>query len=54
MTKNNTKQYKILEFIRSFLDSYGYPPSVREIASYFDIASTATVKYYLDKLIEEG
>ncbi len=43
-----------LEFIRKFVDEKGYPPTVREICSQVGFKSTASAKYYLDKLEEQG
>lgn len=48
------KENAILEYITNFADQYGFPPSVREIAAHFDIKSTSTVAYYLDKLKLQG
>ena len=43
-----------LEFIKKFVDEKGYPPTVREICSQVGFKSTASAKYYLDKLEEQG
>ena len=43
-----------LDFIRKFVDEKGYPPTVREICSQVGFKSTASAKYYLDKLEEQG
>ena len=43
-----------LEFIRKFVDENGYPPTVREICNTVGFKSTASAKYYLDKLEENG
>lgn len=43
-----------LEFIKDFVDKKGYPPTVREICSQVGFKSTASAKYYLDKLEEQG
>lgn len=48
------KQVKIISFIKSFIQSNGYPPSVREIASSLDIPSTSTVHYNINILEEKG
>lgn len=45
---------KVLELINSYVDENGFPPSLREICSALNIRSTATVHYYLQKLIETG
>ena len=54
MKKGDIKQQQILEFIEEFSSENGFPPTVREIAEKFDIKSTSTVAYYLDKLKESG
>lgn len=43
-----------LEFIKKFVENNGYPPTVREICSQVGFKSTASAKYYLDKLEEQG
>ena len=43
-----------LNFIKSFVDKNGYPPTVREICNLVGFKSTASAKYYLDKLEEQG
>ncbi|MGL5749109.1 MAG: hypothetical protein ACRCXT_01175 [Paraclostridium sp.] len=43
-------QIKILEFIISFKSSFGYSPSIREIAKGVGLASTSTVHSHLKKL----
>ena len=41
---------EIYDFIKNFSEDKGYPPSVRDIGAYFNIKSTSTVHYYLQKL----
>lgn len=45
---------QIFNYITSYVDTNGYPPSMREIGSAFEIQSTATVSYYLKKLEQSG
>ena len=52
--KTAEKCIKTLEFIKDFLDKNGYPPTVREICNNVGFKSTASAKYYLDKLEEQG
>ena len=47
-----TKGKSMLMFICSFIDIYGYPPSIRDIAADNYISSTSVVNYYLDALSE--
>jgi len=55
MKKSSEVKYNmILDFVKSFIDQSGYPPSVREICSALDIKSTSTVHGYLNRLSEEG
>ena len=55
MRKNiNATMLDLLEYIRDFQQEKGFFPTVREIASYLDVKSTCTVKYYLDKLCVLG
>ena len=48
------KQKEILNFIKSFISENGYPPTLREIGSFFNIASTFGVKRHLDALKKKG
>ncbi len=45
---------KILKAIQDFVDDYGYPPSIREIAKKIHLKSTKAVKVHLDNLASEG
>jgi repressor LexA len=48
------KQQAILDFIGSYLGEYGYPPTVREIASATGVKSTSTVFGHLERLEKKG
>ena len=50
----NLKLNAMLEFIKEYTLDCGFPPSVREICRELNISSTATVKYYMDKLVARG
>ncbi len=50
----SSKQLRILEFLRSFLDEHDYPPSIRDIQQGCDISSTSVVDYNLKRLEEKG
>ncbi|MBI4308329.1 MAG: transcriptional repressor LexA [Chloroflexi bacterium] len=52
--KLSPKQKKMAEFIRSFLDGKGYPPTVRDIQRGCDISSTSVVDYNLNILERLG
>lgn len=52
--KTAEKCAKTLEFIKSFVDKNGYPPTVREICNSVGFKSTASAQYYLDKLEDKG
>ena len=52
--KTNLKLQELFEYIKSFRQSNGYPPTVREIQYNFGIRSTASVSYYLKLLEYEG
>lgn len=45
---------KILSIIQGFVDEYGYPPSIREIAKKIGFKSTKAVKTHLDNLAKQG
>ena len=48
------RQEEILNFIQSFLQENGYPPTIRQIGSNFGISSTFGVKGHLDALEKKG
>lgn len=47
-------QQRILDFIKSEIQSKGYPPSVREIANAVGLKSTSTVHGHLQRLEKKG
>ncbi|MFV0428470.1 MAG: transcriptional repressor LexA [Arachnia sp.] len=49
-----TRQRRILQVIRDSVESVGYPPSVRELATQAGLASTSSVSYQLKVLQERG
>ena len=48
------RQRQILDYLDSFIDSYGYSPSFEEIASHFGYSSLATVHEHLSNLEQKG
>lgn len=48
------RQRKILRFMSGYLNSEGYPPSIREIGDAAGISSTSVVNYNLNKLVQAG
>ncbi|MBU0540326.1 transcriptional repressor LexA [Patescibacteria group bacterium] len=48
------KQKEVLDFIVSFINERGYPPSFREIASGLNLASPSTVHVHIQALRERG
>nr|WP_184539264.1 transcriptional repressor LexA [Micromonospora polyrhachis] len=49
-----TRQRRILEFIRSWVERHGYPPSVREIGEAVGLVSPSSVAYQLKELERKG
>ncbi|HET8662509.1 MAG TPA: transcriptional repressor LexA [Micromonosporaceae bacterium] len=49
-----TRQQRILEFIRSWVETHGYPPSVREIGEAVGLVSPSSVAYQLKELERKG
>jgi len=45
---------QILKVIEDFVEEYGYPPSIREIAEKVGLKSTKGIKVHLDNLAKEG
>ncbi len=55
MTRGLTdKQDRILNFIVEYVEDKGYPPSIREIGTAFDISSLRGVTVHLDALERKG
>lgn len=54
MRKIERKLDEVYSFTIAYIDSYGFPPSVRDICAMCDISSTATAYSYLKKLTERG
>jgi repressor LexA len=50
----SVKQGRILQFIRRFINTRGYPPTVRDILSGCKISSTSVVAYNLARLEAAG
>lgn len=55
MAKNLTsRQEAILKYVQEYVQSEGYPPSIREIGSHFKIGSLRGVTVHLDALERKG
>jgi repressor LexA len=54
MTELTPRQAEILDFIRTFVEAKGYPPTVQEIALWFNIASLNGVACHLAALEKKG
>jgi len=54
MTELTDRQGEILNFIKEFIVSNGYPPTVREIGLALGLSSPATIHSHLNKLAEKG
>lgn len=52
--KLTSRQRQVLQFITSFADSNGYPPSQREIAGHLKVSGTLPVMKHLDALERKG
>jgi len=48
------KQNNVLNYIKKYIATHGYPPSIREIGSGLGLSSPATVHTYLKKLKKAG
>ncbi len=53
MKKGDIKENQIFEFIKSYTNDNGFPPSYREISAGVNIKSTNSVKKYVDRLVEK-
>lgn len=54
MSQLTPKQQQIYDYILTFTDEHGYPPSVREIAGAVDLKSPSTVHFHLKGLRSAG
>ena len=54
MEKLTRRQEDALSYIKSYIVSHGYPPTVREIAEAIGVSSPATVQAHLDCLANKG
>jgi len=52
--RTSTKDKEILKFLASFIETKGYPPSVREIGAAVGLKSTSAVHAQLNKLEKNG
>lgn len=48
------RQEEVLNFIKEFIVSHGYPPTVREIGATLGLSSPATTHSHLEQLEEKG
>lgn len=53
MKKGDIKEAEIYEYIKSYTNENGFPPSYREISVGVNIKSTNSVKKYVDRLVEK-
>lgn len=54
MEEGISKQREVYEFLKEYVESKGYPPSVREICEAVSLASTSTVHGHLQRLEKKG
>ncbi len=48
------RQTEALEFIKSFVASKGYPPTIREMADHLGLQSSSTAFNLLEQLVRKG
>lgn len=54
MEKLTKRQEDILKYIKEYIVSHGYPPTVREIGKALGVSSPATIHAHLQNLKEKG
>jgi repressor LexA len=52
--KLSDRQRNILRFMETYIDTYGFPPTIRDIGEATGINSTSVVNYNLNKLVTAG
>ena len=50
MEKLTRRQTDVLNYVKTYIVSHGYPPTVREIGKALDISSPATIHAHLSNL----
>ena len=50
----STKQREVLDLIDGYIQTHGYPPSVRDICSSMNLASAAGVHKHISALVQKG
>src|SRR4051812_34473421 len=53
-SKLSERQRNILRYMENYIESHGFPPTIREIGLNTGINSTSVVNYNLNKLVEAG
>ncbi len=48
-TSANLTAAQVMGYLQSYVDSYGYPPSFREMAEFFGVSLTA-IGYWINRL----
>ena len=54
MKKLTPKQKALCDFVRSFTNEQGYPPTVREIGAAMGLSSPSSVYFHIRRLQEQG
>jgi len=54
MEEMTTRQAQVFEFVTSYLDQHGCPPTLREISEHIGVKGTATAIMHLDALERKG
>lgn len=54
MDKITKKQKEVLDFIKKYTATHGYPPAIREIGAGIGLSSPATVHMHVQKLADAG
>lgn len=54
MEKLTKRQSDVLNYVKTYIVSHGYPPTVREIGKALDISSPATIHAHLENLESKG
>ena len=54
MTSLTKRQEDVLDYVKSYIASHGYPPTVREIGKALGVNSPATIQAHLEGLEEKG
>lgn len=53
-TTHPEREAKLMEAIKAGIEANGFAPSLRELGKVIGVSSTSMIRYYLNRLINQG